>query len=175
MKHENKQLTIDVRNLIDESLQSYKVNPVDLLNIGDAEGEYHYLLSHENEYERTVQDVVGYLPNTNRSSIKILEIGSFLGLVSIVLSRLNFNVTATDIEEFISCPRLQLKLKEFNVKWKSCNLRSNKLPFNNDEYDVVIMCETLEHLNFNPLPVIDEINRVLKPNGLLYLTSTSQG
>ena len=172
MKYKDKHPTIDVRNLIDESLESYKANPVDLLNIGDAEGEYHYLLSHVDEYERTVQDVVGYLTNNNhdRSSIKILEIGSFLGLVSIVLSRLNFNVTATDIEEFISCPTLRQKFNEFNVEWKSCNLRINRLPFNDDEYDVVIMCETLEHLNFNPLPVIGEINRILRRNGLLYLT-----
>ena len=30
------------------------------------------------------------------------------------------------------------------------------------------MCETLEHLNFNPLPVIQEIHRVLKRGGLFY-------
>src|SRR5262249_40424764 len=154
--------------ILDKSLQSYKVNPVDLLNIGDGEGEYDYLLSHVNEYERTVQDILASLPynDRNRSSIKILEIGSFLGLVSIVLSRLNFNVTATDIDEFISCPRLQQKFNEFNVKWTSCNLRSNRLPFNGDEFDLVIMCETLEHLNFNPLPIIDEINRVLRRDGV---------
>jgi hypothetical protein len=32
------------------------------------------------------------------------------------------------------------------------------------------MCETLEHLNFNPLPVLFEINRVLKINGIFYLS-----
>ena len=34
--------------------------------------------------------------------------------------------------------------------------------------------EVLEHLNFNPLPVIYEINRVLKPGGLLYLALPNQ-
>jgi SAM-dependent methyltransferase len=33
------------------------------------------------------------------------------------------------------------------------------------------MCETLEHLNFNPLPALQEINRILKDDGLLYLTT----
>ena len=31
------------------------------------------------------------------------------------------------------------------------------------------MCETLEHLNFNPVPSLAEINRVLIPGGRLYL------
>ena len=32
------------------------------------------------------------------------------------------------------------------------------------------MCETLEHLNFNPVPVLLEINRVLKKGGTLYIS-----
>jgi hypothetical protein len=31
------------------------------------------------------------------------------------------------------------------------------------------MCETLEHLNFNPLPLLDEINRVTRDGGIIYL------
>ncbi len=32
------------------------------------------------------------------------------------------------------------------------------------------MCEVLEHLNFNPLPVIQEINRIMKKNGAIYVS-----
>jgi hypothetical protein len=38
----------------------------------------------------------------------------------------------------------------------------------------IVMCEVLEHLNFNPLPLIKEINRVGKPNSLFYLSLPNQ-
>jgi SAM-dependent methyltransferase len=33
----------------------------------------------------------------------------------------------------------------------------------------VVICETLEHLNFNPLPVLYEINRITKTGGFIYV------
>jgi 2-polyprenyl-3-methyl-5-hydroxy-6-metoxy-1,4-benzoquinol methylase len=158
------------KDLMGEVIQSYKTRPVDLLSIGDLEGEYRYLTLHRDEYERTVQDVLGQFRNIDPNSISILEIGPFLGVVSIVLSRLGFRVVAADIKEFISCKNLQRKFDENGVAYRECNLKTYSLPFSDEEFDVVIMCETLEHLNFNPLPVIKEINRVLKQNGILYLS-----
>ena len=78
-------------------------------------------------------------------------------------------MTAIDIEEFISCERLQRKFSKYSINSCSCNLRNYKLPFSDDEFHAVIMCEVLEHLNFDPLPVIEEINRAMQPNGLLYI------
>ena len=44
------------------------------------------------------------------------------------------------------------------------------MPFDDDQFDVVIMCEVLEHLNFNPLPLLKEINRIGKPGSIFYLS-----
>lgn len=160
----------DVDALLDKILKEYKDHPVDLLGGGDGEGEYRYLVNHRSQYARAVQDLLEYAAAGERSSIRILEIGPFLGLVSVLLAKLGFQVAVFDIEEYLKCPRLREKLKQANVEWASGNLRDYALPFCNGEFDVVLMCETLEHLNFNPLPVIDEMKRVLKPGGYLYLT-----
>jgi 2-polyprenyl-3-methyl-5-hydroxy-6-metoxy-1,4-benzoquinol methylase len=163
-------LTKRIAFLVSDTLDLYRIDPVDLLNIGDGDGEYRYLESHRHQYERTIQDICTHFIYIQAyTSVRILELGSFLGLVSIVLSRLGFSVTAADIDEFTSCTNLQNKFKAYDVNYVSCNLRHYSLPFGSEEYDVVIMCETLEHLNFNPLPVIKEINRVIKTQGLLYL------
>jgi len=36
------------------------------------------------------------------------------------------------------------------------------------------MCEVIEHLNFNPLPVLKEINRILHKDGFLYIGMPNQ-
>lgn len=40
---------------------------------------------------------------------------------------------------------------------------------NNLLFRIVIICEVLEHFNFNPLPALIEINRVLKNDGYIYI------
>ncbi|MBS3175939.1 class I SAM-dependent methyltransferase [Candidatus Woesearchaeota archaeon] len=47
---------------------------------------------------------------------------------------------------------------------------TNKIPFQNEQFDYVTMVAVIEHLK-NPKEVIDEINRILKPNGLLIITT----
>ena len=43
--------------------------------------------------------------------------------------------------------------------------RAEDLPFSDNEFDVVLMAETLEHL-YDPAPAVKEALRVLKPDGL---------
>ena len=43
------------------------------------------------------------------------------------------------------------------------------IPFGNDHFDSVFTSEVFEHI-FNPYEIIKEINRVMKPQGLLLLT-----
>jgi 2-polyprenyl-3-methyl-5-hydroxy-6-metoxy-1,4-benzoquinol methylase len=160
-----------ISRLVESIINSYQDEPVDLLNTGGGTGERDYLLLLKPTYERTLLDIVSALGDRPASSVHVLEIGVFLGVVSIALARLGFHVTATDIPEFASCQRLKKRLAEAGVRLFSCNLRDYRLPFNDGEFDVVITCETLEHLNFNPLPVFKEINRVGKPECLVYLST----
>ena len=47
-----------------------------------------------------------------------------------------------------------------------------KLPFENESFDVVTMLAVLEHLDY-PCEIIQEIERVLRPNGKLIITVPS--
>jgi len=44
-------------------------------------------------------------------------------------------------------------------------------PYADEYFDVVLCCEMLEHLLSDPMQVMSEINRILKPGGLLLLTT----
>ena len=51
------------------------------------------------------------------------------------------------------------------------DVQQERWPYGDASFDVVLFCEMLEHLNTDPLQVLAEINRVLKKDGLLLLTT----
>jgi SAM-dependent methyltransferase len=160
--------------IFDNIIEAYKDNPIDLLNIGDTGGEIDYLRLQRPDYIRTLHDICGLFPDEAVTKTKILEIGSFLGALSIALSHLGFLVTAYDIPEFNNNEHLRQLFYENKVDCIAGNLRDFKLPFDDEYFDAVVFCETLEHLNFNPLPVLYEINRITKPQGFIYLSMPNQ-
>jgi SAM-dependent methyltransferase len=144
-----------------------------MLGIGDTSGEYTYLNNLKDSYARTIRDVDNMFKH-DRNSRNILEIGSFLGVVSISLKKLGFNVCALDIPEFYQSVTLQSLYERNGIPFNGLNLRNSKLPQASNSLDAVIICEVMEHLNFNPLPVLKEINRVLKNDGYIYIGMPNQ-
>jgi SAM-dependent methyltransferase len=157
---------MNYNKIIQEVIDEHKISPVDMLGIGDTAGEYDYMNNLKGSYIRTVRDIDN-LYKTEKDSTRILEIGSFLGPVSISLKRIGYNVSASDIPEFSA--RLKPLYDKNEIPFYSLNLRHCKLPFESNSFDVVVLCEVFEHLNFNPLPILSEINRVLKNNGYIYI------
>jgi SAM-dependent methyltransferase len=51
------------------------------------------------------------------------------------------------------------------------NMEAERFPFDDDSFDIVLFCEIIEHLVADPLGAIREIKRVLRPNGVLILTT----
>lgn len=166
-------MNYSVVKILDQVITDYEKDPIDLLGTGDGDGEYAYMVNARRSYQRTIADVVELFPERLSGSnepVKILEIGAYLGVVSLTLSQLGFSVTACDIPEFMQNKQLQERYRHDGVSILSANLRDYKIPAPSEEFDLVIMCETLEHLNFNPIPVLLEINRVLKNGRGLYLS-----
>ena len=161
------QISQSIPELVSDTIENYKTNPIDILNLGDTQGEYVYISQQRNAYIRTVKDVANLFPE--KKGKRILEIGSYLGVVSISLKKLGFDVSAYDIPEFHLSKKLRDLYQKNGIVFSGGNLRNKSLPYENNYFDAVIICETLEHLNFNPLPIIHEINRIIKPEGLLYI------
>ena len=167
-----KGMLMNYDSIIQESIERHKEFPVDMLGVGST-GEYTYLNQLKGSYARTVRDIDSFFSG-NRGDVTILELGSYLGVVSVSLKKMGYNVCASDIPEFHKSPSLRSLYEENDISFSGVNLRSHQLPYESNTFDAVVICEVIEHLNFNPLPVLKEINRILKDGGVIYIGMPNQ-
>ena len=95
---------------------------------------------------------------------KVLDVGCGTGLLSLLMKNQGNDVCGIDISE-VALRKAELR----GIKVKLGNI-DNNLPFDDDIFDVVVCSEVIEHL-FNPIEALEEIRRVLKPEGSLVLTT----
>jgi SAM-dependent methyltransferase len=57
------------------------------------------------------------------------------------------------------------------LEFRHFNIETERFPFPDAYFDVVLFCEILEHLLMDPMAVLREIKRVLRPSGALILTT----
>lgn len=138
-----------------------------LFGDGTFDNDLIYINSHLQEYERTIIECNELMKS--RPEGKICELGAFLGIVSNGLRNMGYSVTSCDIPSFYKEGGFNEVLDEFGIQTKSFNLRNKPYPFSDSEFDLIIACETFEHLNFNPIPCLVELNRALKTGGYLYV------
>ncbi len=162
MKFKRKQ---ELDLLVTEVIDSFKDYSFDLSsNQGSA---VQYLLKHKHEYVRTLDDIVDF--SSDKVNKRVLEVGAFFGVVSISLAKLGFEVYSLDQPKAMSLTH-QKKLMDYGITTRSADLQTYVMPFEDNFFDCIIMCEVLEHLNFNPLPLIKEINRIGTQGSLFYLS-----
>jgi len=164
---------VNYNEIVQDVIEELKLSSIDILGIGDAAGEYYFMNSTKESYIRTVRDIDN-LFKEYKGNPNILEIGSFLGPVSISLKRIGYSVCALDIPEFYQSSSLRSLYEKNDIPFAGLNLREYKLPYESNSFDAIIICEVIEHLNFNPLPVLKEINRVLKKDGYIYIGMPNQ-
>jgi len=97
-----------------------------------------------------------YMPKSG----KLLEIGSYPFERTQDLMDLGYQVTGYD---------LNYNRTEYHTR--KVDVEKDIFPGMNNEYDIVLMMQVLEHLGRNPLHALKEIKRVLKPEGVLVLST----
>jgi SAM-dependent methyltransferase len=115
-------------------------------------------------FYRTVQDVDAI----GSAAQDILEVGAFTGCVSVALAKLGHRVVASDIEFVIENPELKKLLSSQGISTFAADLSNATLPVADNRFDLLVFNEVLEHLNFNPIPLLGEFWRILRPGGRVY-------
>lgn len=119
----------------------------------------------------------------NKKILRILEIGSGIGLMSIAIKKIiesDINITWLNLDsveedarivknsELLARKKYGINTMHGNVETVSCNVF--------DEYgkfDIVILTEVLEHFNYNPVPTLMKIKRWVSPNGMIFISTPS--
>lgn len=104
---------------------------------------------------------------------KILDIGCSQGVISILLGTRGYECVGIDIaQEAILYAQNDLerqndqvkKLVEFKV------MNAENIQYDDETFDTIILGEIIEHL-YNPENVLKEVRRVLKPEGIVIITT----
>ena len=103
--------------------------------------------------------------------LKILDLGSGTGRHVIYLAKNNFDVYGIDIaEEGIEITKKWLKKERVKANLKVDSIYK-RLPYKNSFFDAIISTNTIHHGKIkNIRKAICEIERVLKPKGLIFIT-----
>ncbi|MCX6812238.1 MAG: class I SAM-dependent methyltransferase [Candidatus Berkelbacteria bacterium] len=114
------------------------------------------MVAYENKIKRFADQVKGR---------RILDVGCGTGDYTSMFSHDRNEVIGVDINDF--------RQKKFVKKFDFIKYDGKKLPFTNQEFDVVVSFDVIEHVE-NDLFFLNEIHRVLKKNGEVFLATPNR-
>jgi SAM-dependent methyltransferase len=127
----------------------------------EAEGsgrELEYFLIHCDRYRFILERIAGLaLP----PAAQALDVGCYPPHLLSALEQLGFRVQGVS--------SLHEKVDLENVV--SLNIESDRLPFADASFDLVLFTEIIEHMTIDPRRYLAEVRRVLRPGGRLLITT----
>jgi len=104
----------------------------------------------------------------------VLDIGSYPGHISRIVKELfDYEVHGLDFSHQVGAQAFASyvdAMKLDGILIRDCNVDRDAIPFSNETFDIVLFTEVIEHLQ-KPRRILSEINRVLKSNGKLVLST----
>lgn len=102
-----------------------------------------------------------------RPGDRILEFGAVPLLLTLPLHERGHDVTGVDLDP----SRFASTIASFDLNVVQCDIEREPLPLPDKTWDVAVFNELFEHLRINPIFTLREVRRVLKPDGLLLLST----
>jgi glycosyltransferase involved in cell wall biosynthesis/SAM-dependent methyltransferase len=118
---------------------------------------------------------LGLVPE--RAGQAILELGANPYFTTVLLSK--FRDARLHLANFFDKPEREGKQQVtihqtgevVEYFYKQFNIEEDRFPYDDDSFDTILFCEIIEHLLSDPAHALTEIRRVLKPDGVLVLTT----
>jgi methionine biosynthesis protein MetW len=122
-----------------------------------------YFVTHKNR----IKAVANLLKGVAKSKNKLLDIGCGDGKITDFIKKTaNSNLELYGIE---LVGKNVEKARARGINAKQCDISQGKIPYDKSFFDIVYAGEVLEHI-YDTDGLMSEINRVMKPNGILIIT-----
>ncbi len=140
-----------------------------------GEGDAAYVETHIDRIEKTLSLV----PPASSPTDRILEMGAYLQMTPSLRTRLGYGEVRgcyygpagnTDRKRKVSTAG-----EEFCCEVDLFDAEKDAFPYPDAHFAAVLCCELIEHLPSDPMHMMSEINRVLRPGGSLVLTTPNIG
>lgn len=106
------------------------------------------------------------------SDASLLDLGCSIGLTLSMIAQKFPNSIGCDIDKTILEATRQI-LKKVGVKIPLVAYDGKRLPFPDNYFDIITSIEVIEHVK-NPQLMLTEMNRVLKADGILHITTANK-
>jgi glycosyltransferase involved in cell wall biosynthesis/SAM-dependent methyltransferase len=134
----------------------------------------HYVSQHTSRFVRTLE-----MTPAGDASKSILEMGAYMQITPALKYKLGYGCVRgcyygplgrVDRKTIVSEDG-----ESFECSIDLFDAERDVYPYENESFDTVLCCELMEHLFADPMHMMAEINRILKPGGHLLLTTPNLG
>ncbi|GDX61832.1 hypothetical protein LBMAG33_1420 [Candidatus Levyibacteriota bacterium] len=122
--------------------------------------------------ELKVQRSLTVLTQYKNSDAKVLDFGCGIGFNTYYYAKVFPNIIGIDNDK-LSIDIAKKQLKKLNCNKKILHYDGKLLPFKNNDFDIVNISDVWEHAE-NPHLMLKEIHRVIKPDGIMYITNPNK-
>lgn len=114
-----------------------------------------------------LKQIVKYLPGNDAL---LVDIGTGMGIAPRFVKKLGIRSISVDWPMTGGFVALET-VKEAGVEGFYCEVGKEPIPIEDESADVVLLADVIEHLPHSPKPVLEEIKRILKPQGICIATT----
>jgi glycosyltransferase involved in cell wall biosynthesis/SAM-dependent methyltransferase len=153
---------------------SVRVEPEYILSWAPGPAAEQYIRTHLTRLEKTLA-----ITPPGSSEDRILEMGAYLQITPALRTRLGYG----EVRGCYYGPAGNLDAhtgtsaggEQFRITLELFDAEKDPFPYGDGYFSTVLCCELLEHLTEDPMHMMSEINRVLRPGGHLVLTTPNIG
>jgi 2-polyprenyl-3-methyl-5-hydroxy-6-metoxy-1,4-benzoquinol methylase len=131
-----------------------------LARVGPAVDDdgFDYFRYHLRRYRFTLEKIAGLAAGR---SLRILDVGCFPPYLSQALQQMGHRVSG------VSSEHESVETADVEV----LNIETDRFPWDDDAFDLVIFAEVVEHLVQSPVPPLREMRRVAAPGGHVFVST----
>lgn len=147
-----------------------RVDPEYIFGWAATEDGRNYVQTHITRFERTLRIIPPGAPDS-----RILEMGAYMQITPALKIKLGYG----EVRGCYYGPLGQTERKEvtsvdgehFVCDVDLFDAEKDRFPYADEWFDTVLCCELVEHLPSDPMHMMSEVNRILKPGGHFVLTT----